>query len=200
MAVLEETKERDVQNQLLWDDRVLSTDVIVEVTDSTAILSGTVPTYADKIAAEDDALSVPGILSVENNLVISFPEGYTVFSDKEIKNSIEDMLIWNPRIDATKIFVQVNAGIVTLEGSVDAFWKKGVASDIALQVSGVTDVINNLNVVWTESFEDERIADDVKNALRRNALIDAEDITVGVANGVVTLSGRVSSRIAKRTY
>lgn len=62
MEVQEEAK--DIENQLYWDDRILSTDIVVDVIDSTAVLSGTLPSYSDKLAAAEDALSVPDIFSV----------------------------------------------------------------------------------------------------------------------------------------
>lgn len=198
MAVLEETKEKVVKDQLFWDNRVVSNDINVTVKGSTAILSGTVPTYSDKMAAEENALSVPEITFVENNLVVTYPEGYPVLPDADIKEAIDNIFLWDNRIDAARISVSVDTGIVTLEGSVDAFWKKMIAENIVLGVSGVIDVINYLNVVWTDRFEDERIADDIKNSLRRSTLINSEDITVAVANGLVTLRGQVPTLLAKK--
>lgn len=198
MGVQEETKETSVMNQLLWDNRVISTGIDVNVTGSTAILNGTVPTYYEKLIAEEDALSTPGILSVENNLTVSYPEEYVILSDSEIKNSIESMLLWDNRIDSSKVNVSVGTGIVTLDGNVDAFWKRAIAENIAFSVSGVVDVIDNLNVVWTESYTDERIAEDIKKALKRSLVVNPEDITVAVANGVVTLTGQVSTFTERR--
>lgn len=199
MAVLEETKRNAVKNQLAWDSRVISTDINVTVTDSTATLTGTVPTYYEKMVAEEDAQSSPGILAVENNLTVSFPEGYTVLSDPEIKDSIDNMLLWDTRIDSTRITTSVDTGIVTLEGTVDAYWKKTAAEDIALSVSGVIDVTNNLDVAWAESYVDEAIADEVRDALRRSVLVNSENVTVTVSDGIVTLRGQASSLLEKRT-
>lgn len=198
MAVLEETKKGAVENQLAWDNRLISFDINVDVTGSTATLTGTVPTYFEKLIAEEDAFSTPGIFAVENNLTVSFPEGYPVLPDSEIKDSIESMLIWDNRIDATKVDVSVNGGIVRLEGAVDGFWKRAIAENIAYSVSGVVDVIDELNVVWTENYVDERIANDIKDALKRSLIAAPEDITVAVANGVVTLRGQVSSLNERR--
>ena len=45
---------------------------------------------------------------------------------------------------------------------------------------------------------DDRIADEVNEALTEDELLDASDIEVSVENGEVTLSGTVTSRHAKR--
>jgi len=45
---------------------------------------------------------------------------------------------------------------------------------------------------------DERIRDDVNDALMHNAFLDPSDVEVTVADGEVTLEGEVESRSAKR--
>lgn len=45
---------------------------------------------------------------------------------------------------------------------------------------------------------DERIYEDVCEALYRSSLVDASDITVKVSDGLVTLSGTVENRFSKR--
>lgn len=45
---------------------------------------------------------------------------------------------------------------------------------------------------------DERIREDVCEALYRNSLVDASDITVKVNDGLVILSGTVENRFSKR--
>ena len=56
---------------------------------------------------------------------------------------------------------------------------------------------NKLAVVPTESIKDERIAEDVVDAMDRNASANPEDVNVRVTDGVVTLTGTVTSWRAK---
>ncbi len=56
---------------------------------------------------------------------------------------------------------------------------------------GVIDVVNKLAVVPTEDINDKLIAEDIEAALERNLYVNAEDVTVKVENGEVTLTGSV---------
>ncbi len=198
MAVVADTIEKMIRDQLMWDNRVLSSDIEVKVSESKAILSGTVPTYYEKLAAEEDALGVAGIYFVENNIMVTFPEEIIILTDDEIKQSVQNMLKWDNRLESAKILLSVNKGVVTLEGSVDAFWKRLAAENNAYSISGVVDVINKLNVVWTNEQSDEFIAKNIKAALEGSPLINSEEIVVEVKHGVVTLKGQVLSLISKR--
>ncbi|MBD3366329.1 BON domain-containing protein [candidate division WWE3 bacterium] len=182
----------DIKDQLVWDTQVISSDVNVLVTgDGAVTLSGTVPSFSAKRAAETDAWSVWGVTSVENNLTVKYPTVVTIPSDEEVKSNIENVLLWNSAIDSTDVEVFVEAGIVTLEGTVDSFWKKLRAEELASDVVGVLSVENLLAVVPTESYIDKDIATDITDSMDRKAAVNAENVTVEVENGEVTLSGTV---------
>jgi BON domain len=71
------------------------------------------------------------------------PRGYRR-SDERIGEDINDRLTEHSEIDAEDIEVQVSDGEVTLTGTVDNRWTKRMAEDVAYDVSGVTEVTNNL--------------------------------------------------------
>lgn len=73
------------------------------------------------------------------------PQGYTR-SDERIKEDICERLSEHHYIDASQIQVEVNQGVVTLEGSVDDRWQKYQTEDLADATSGVKDIQNRLNV------------------------------------------------------
>lgn len=183
--------KKDVVDQLYWDYRVDASDITVSFDDGTLVLSGTVPSYTAKDAAEDDAWSVQGVSILRNDLTVSFPEEFIVPDDEEIKNNVETSLILNNNIDSTKFEISVVGGIVSLEGSVDSYWKKLEAETVAKNKSGVIDVINKIAIVPTESFIDEDIAEDIVNSLARSVSVDVDNVDVKVKDGVATLSGKV---------
>jgi osmotically-inducible protein OsmY len=80
---------------------------------------------------------------------------------------------------------------VTLEGTVDAYWKTLRAENLVSQVRGVIDVENRLSVVLSGSFVDKDIATDIEAALERSVHVDAGSITVKVERGRVALTGTV---------
>jgi len=73
------------------------------------------------------------------------PKGYTR-SDDRIREDVSDRLMEDWGVDATDIEVLVQAGEVTLSGTVDGRESKRRAENIAATVLGVQDVQNNLRV------------------------------------------------------
>jgi osmotically-inducible protein OsmY len=73
------------------------------------------------------------------------PRGYRR-SDERIHEDINDRLTEDWRVDATDIEVTVNNSVVKLTGRVDSREEKRRAAGIAEDVSGVTDVSNQLRV------------------------------------------------------
>ena len=73
------------------------------------------------------------------------PKGY-VRSDEKIQDEINDKLYHDSYVDASEIEVSVNAGEVTLTGTVNDKSTKRRAEDLAEEITGVSDVTNNLKV------------------------------------------------------
>jgi hypothetical protein len=78
------------------------------------------------------------------------PRGYRR-SDDRIQDDINDRLTWNGQIDATDVQVDVKDGIATLSGTVNSRQDKRLAEYVAEDVSGVTDVQNNLKINRADS-------------------------------------------------
>lgn len=189
----QEQIKRDVVDNLYWDTRVDASEINVDVDeDGNVTLEGTVPSYRAKMAATLSAWTVNGVLTIDNQVAVSLPTEITLPTDDEIKSNIQNSLLWNPDLVSTDIEVSVENGIVTLEGSVDSYWKLYLAENEA-DVQGVIDMVNKLTVVPSEDILDEDIAEDVVNALERNANVDVDDVTVKVEDGGVTLTGSVPS-------
>lgn len=191
--------KKDVVDQLYWDGRVDASNVKVEVSDGEVVLTGTVTNYTAYQAACDDAWAMSGVALVRNDLVIKHPPGTKMPSDEEIKNNIQNTLLWQPDIDSTNIEAAVNGGWVTLRGSVDAYWKKVRSEELVLSLNGVLGTTNELAVVPTHKHEDMAVAKDIEAAMDRNGDIEADLVDVKVENGTVTLTGSVRSLPAFRS-
>jgi osmotically-inducible protein OsmY len=187
----DEQIKKDIVDELYWDYRVDASDVKVEVADGQVTLTGTVPTYTAQEAATTATWGIVGVQEVTNLLTVRFPDTFDIPTDTQIKGDVERRLTWNPEVYSVDVDVSVLGGVVTLEGTVDAYWKRWRAEDLASQVRGVVDIENHLTVVPSGSFVDKDIATDIEAALERNLYVDAEDITVEVEEGRVTLSGTV---------
>lgn len=184
--------KKDVTDQLYWDGRVDASDVKVGVDGGTVHLTGSVPSLSARRSAERDAWTVRGVTDVHNEITVEF--GEPTPPTKDASAHIQRMLEWNPDLRDQDVQVSMNNGLVYLDGTVDAFWKKLRAESIAMEVLGVSGVENRLKVVPTQSLVDETVAAHVEASLERNLSVDERNIDIKVANGVVTLTGEVSSR------
>jgi len=201
MAVTTRSSEelrKDVQDQLHWDSRVNAGNVKIEVDDATVKLTGTVPTYSARRAAQEDAWLVPGVKSVDNQLTVVYHGAAQVPADSEIAANLMNIISWDSDLENADIDVSVKDGWVTLRGTVNAYWKKLCAEELASTPTGVHGVTNELAVVPSGSYEDKLIADSIVAALERNTHGDVEFINVQVNRGEVTLTGSVSSLPAFR--
>lgn len=193
-----ELKKQDIIDQLTWDNRVDANEVFVHVQGGVVQLKGKVPTYASKIAAEKDVYEVEGVNKVENYLEVEISPDFARPTDAGITRNIENKLVWNSEINSANINVQTTRGIVSLTGTVDSYWEKKLAEDIALYTSGVMEVINDLSVSVTKSVVDIDIEKDIKSTFKRSGLVNEDDITVNVTGGIVRLSGTLPNYAAKR--
>jgi osmotically-inducible protein OsmY len=187
----DEQIKKQVVEKLYWDDRVNAADVRVWSDGGKVVLSGSVPSYQCLKAAEHDAWSVPGVKMVENRLTILYPAEEQMPTAEEVRAGIERKLQWSRDIDPTTMEVSVTAGVATLKGTVDSYWKKDKAEILAYDVIGVTLVENKLAVVPSRAVIDEAIGESVTAAIDRIGAIDINALDIKVENRTVTLSGTV---------
>lgn len=121
----------------------------------------------------------------------------TEMGDKEIKNHISDAFLEEQTLRDIRIEVDVNNGIVDIEGSVPSLSHKRLAGVLAWWVPGSADVINSLEVNPTEEDSDDEITEAVVLALEKDTLVNHSNIKVTTKNWVVTLDGVVHSEPAK---
>ena len=195
----DEQIKKDVVEQLYWDDRVDASGINVTVADRKVELNGTVPSSSARTAAWNDAIVIPGVASVENNLAVAYPEHLPRVEDAEIKARVYSIFEWDAEIDPAEITVDAVEGEVTLDGSVDSYWKRRKAEVIAAGIRGVTRVINNLAVTPTEAVTDKLIAEDIAASLARALENVSRYVNVEVKDGTVTLSGIAPDRHQYRT-
>lgn len=125
-------------------------------------------------------------------------------TDFEIQKDVTEELKWEPSLAKDDIRVHVDNRIVTLSGTVDAYFKKGKAQKAANRVAGVQAVIEKLDVKLPYAIEktDAEIREAVLNELKWHSSVLEEKIKVSVSGGIVTLEGEVEwdfQRTAIRT-
>jgi osmotically-inducible protein OsmY len=114
-------------------------------------------------------------------------------SDLWITSATKMRLLADPRTPALDINVDTRAGVVTLFGIVPTQEAKAAAAADARKVSGVTRVVNELQVVASAKQAAVKVRDEELEGVVKKAFDapDFKDITVTVKNGVVRLTGTV---------
>jgi hypothetical protein len=96
-----------------------------------------------------------------------------------------------------EIDIEVEHGVVTLNGSVPSLAAKRLAGVLAWWVPGVRDVVNGIAVDPPEDDAPIQIEEAVRIALDKDPLFDASQIRVGVRGRTVRLTGLVPSAAAR---
>ena len=122
--------------------------------------------------------------------------------DAVILGNVKAALVAEPNTSAREINVEVNRGIVQLNGFVDSPAERTRATLVATEVDGVLEVRNNLGIksggtTLGEVIDDSLLTAKVKAALIESPETKAHQITVETKEGVVQLSGFVDSQNAK---
>src|SRR6266542_2446818 len=141
-------------------------------------------------------------------------------SDNDVERWVTEELHWDPKLDSNAIAVSANDGEVTLRGTVGSFREKRDAEKTAQRVYGVRTVTNDLKVrLLTEHGRDDAdylagnvlgvlgvddqidlthtepgagdVQEAIRKAFKRNAKIDADDVSVDTRDGTVVLTGSV---------
>jgi osmotically-inducible protein OsmY len=180
--------QRDVLDELKWDPRVDHSQIGVTARDGVVTLTGFVPAYAEKVAAEKAARRVVGVNAIAEEIEVRFASDPKT-SDGEIARRILDMFSWDVTISGQKLSVKVEHGWVTLTGTVDWHYQREAAKKAAGKISGVKGISNLIEVKMkaTPSEVRERIL----AAFKRSSEVDANSINVSIEGTTVRLGGKV---------
>jgi osmotically-inducible protein OsmY len=186
--------QQDVLDEFAWDPAVEASDVGVEVDDGVVTLTGTVDSYAIKLAAEWAAQRVDGVRAVANDLSVRTP---LTHNDTDIAKAAANALKVNTAVPADRLDITVQNGKVTLRGEVDWAYQRVAAADAVQFLRGVRDVLNFVTVKHLKISHAD-IKGGIERALVRAAELDADRIRVRCEDGQVILTGTVRSWAEKR--
>jgi len=119
-------------------------------------------------------------------------------SDFDLRHDVEEELRWDDTIDARKIGVAVEDGIVHLTGEVPTFTDKWRAERAVERVAGVRGIANDIEVRPLGDHSDMDIAKRAAERLDWNLLVPAGAVTVKVDDGWLTLRGEVNHDYQRR--
>jgi len=181
--------ETDVQDELEWDPVFDSSRVNVKANDGNVTLTGVVDWYYDTILASDDAWSVSGVKSLDNELLIGLVGD--AIGDADIASSCREALDRDRFVPKGAVSVTVVEGWVTLSGEVHRHFQRKAAHDAVSRVDGVLGITNNITL--TSDTIPGDVAGRINKAFLRDAIIDDSLIDVSTAGNTVYLDGTVGS-------
>ena len=179
----------DVIEELAWEPTVTSQNITIAAKDGVVTLSGTVPTYAEKWAAERATQRVEGVKAIAEELEVS-PTGAHKRNDPEIAAAAVNALRWHVWVPS-QIQATVENGFVRLTGSVNWGYERSSAEDAVSYLAGVKGVFNCITLKPT--VKPTAVKEAIEKALKRDAEIDAEHVDVSTDGGKVTLAGTIRS-------
>jgi len=176
-----------VLQQLEWDSQVDAAGVGVAVRNGVVTLSGSIDSYAGKLAAERAVKRARGVRAVANNLQVTLRQPR---SDTDIADDAVRALETHPIVPPTVQVVVRNAHLV-LTGTVRTLFQRVVAEKALHYVKGIKSLVNRVAVVPGPTADD--IHPRIVRALHEDADIDARGLSVVVSGNTVTLTGTVHS-------
>lgn len=186
--------KRDVEAELRWNPDIDPTDIAVAVKAGVVTLAGFVRSYSQKGEAERTAKRVSGVSAVANDLEVRLPI-FNQRPDPEIARDAVAAIQRELPYSGDHIRVVVRDGWITLEGSVEWNYQRDRAADAVRHIRGVKGVGNLIQL--TPRVPAIEVKRKIEEALRRNAELDANHISVESDGGTVMLRGTVRSWVER---
>ena len=211
MAGDQEIVLKEVRAALEHDTRINLHSYPIHLTFSNddLVLDGETENVAAKKIALELAAAVPGVGRIIDRLRVRPAER---MSDAVIRERVRGALMGEPAFETCSIRIQtreprsgvsgdilieVEDGVVFLNGHVPSLAHKRLAGVLAWWVPGSRDVINGLEEVPSEEDNDEEVTDAVRLVLEKDPFVNADRIRVSTRNYVVTLKGFVLNKEVK---
>jgi osmotically-inducible protein OsmY len=182
--------QKDVMDQLKWEPFLKASEIGVAVKNGIVTLSGQVDSYSKKLSAEKAAKKVEGVKAVAEDIQVGISPVFRK-TDTEIAEVVVNALKWHAAVQQEKIKIEVEDGVVKLEGEVEWEYQRKNAGAAVENLLGVRSVINLVTVKSKISSSD--IQQKINSAFMRSATIDAGKISAEVSGGKVVLRGKVRS-------
>ena len=168
-----------------------------ESKDGVVTLTGTVAEASHRSLAENTVASLPGVKSVNDQLIIS-GEQPAEHSDAWITTKVKTALLFHRNVSASGTTVYTKDGVVTLQGEASSQAEKELTTEYAKDIDNVKSVNNEMTIAKTpasasptmaDKVDDASITAQVKSSLLSHHSTSALHTSVSTTDGVVTLSG-----------
>lgn len=182
---------QNVIDELDFEPSIESADIGVAAENGIVTLTGHVPTYAQKLAAERAVWRVKGVKAIAQEIEVRIP-GDKKQNDDEIAQRAVSILAWNAAVPRDAVHLKVQHGWVSLSGQVDWNYQREAAENAIRKLSGVAGVINDITL--KPSVQAVDVKQRITDALKRHAEVEAAKVQVNIREGgTVALEGEVDN-------
>ncbi|MGH9085155.1 MAG: BON domain-containing protein [Acidimicrobiales bacterium] len=186
--------EVDIQETLAWDPVIDDRRISVDADHGHVKLTGSVPSYYEKLRAGDDTWTVGGVKTLDNDLLVGLAGA--VITDQQVADACRAALDHDRVVPKGSVTPEAVNGIVRLTGRVRNSFQRHAAEFVVARVDGVLG-IDNLVAISSEPIASD-VAERINAAFRRSAIIDDSAIKVTNDGRTIFLSGMVGSYAAMR--
>ena len=180
-----------IKDQLEEKMQASAMDINVFCKDGFVHMYEMVDVLAEKKLADEIAKNIDGVRNLESKITIAMDSNIT---DKHMEREVFNRLSAAAHSeDLVGVGVKVHAGVANLVGVTDNLFQAHEAMDLASQVRGIKDVVNNIQVSTAGEYDDVVINSKITQALSQ-VDISYQDIAHSVKSGLVTLNGYVDDR------
>jgi osmotically-inducible protein OsmY len=190
MFMTDKTLQLRVLEALDWEPSIKAEHISVTVEDGIVTLKGHVESYYAKSEAVTIAQAVAGVKAVVDQLEVSLPSS-SERHDEDLAHAILNALNWHINVPKQALKVIVSQGHVNLKGEAEWQYQRLAAEHAASNVLGVRKISNEIRLV--PKVSSQKVHDKIEAALRRNAELEAKNITVEIHGSTVTLKRKVHS-------
>jgi osmotically-inducible protein OsmY len=184
--------KRDVERELEYDPSIDPLKIGVAVTDGIVTLTGHVASFVEKWNASRAVERVIGVRGIVDEITVVLAIERT---DADLARAAADALKWNTLVPEDRVKVKIENGWLTLVGDVSYDYQRRAAERAVRALPGLKGTTNLLEV--RSAVEPTNVKQQIEEEFKRQAALDANNITVEVSGHEVTLRGTVRSWIER---
>lgn len=190
--------QRNIMDEIRFDPflSMIAPSIGVTVREGIVTLSGKVDSFMQKHAVEDAAKRVKGVSFVAVDVEVK-PGTREKRDDTAIAKAIKDALTHLSILDYDAVDIQVEDGIVTMEGTLRWNYQRDAAEAYVKNVKGVVSVNNNIKLIDVPC-DAKTVSEEINAAFHRHATLDAANVRVDIKGRKAVLTGKVRSWAEKK--
>lgn len=183
--------KEEIVAELAWMPNIQADRIGVAINDGAVTLSGQVQSYPEKQAAVRSAFRVQGVTAVADEIEVH--HSWAGRTDPDIARDAGKVLERTVMTPVGTVKAEVHNQHITLTGAVSWQYERDAIHRQMSLLPGVRMVNNHIVLTPPVHVSAASAKAKIADALRRNASIEADRITLDVSGDTITLNGTVAT-------